>query len=211
MSTGNLWTALRLAATAALAAGAILLITAQAAAQGPTAAVGDGSAALGERVTVELAANGIAAPGLAAWSIDISYDPSVLEVLSCNPVADTGNQVCNPDFTDDSMRLAGASANGLEGDSTLAELTFKCIAAGTSDIEIGLVTFADATLGAPAPIDAEVDNGEITCAAGAAGLPDSGQGAGRESGASLFWLVATLSLAGLALLGFGFRTGRQRA
>ncbi|MBI4570482.1 MAG: hypothetical protein HY723_00910 [Chloroflexi bacterium] len=200
--------ALRLAATAALAAGAMILITAQAAAQGPTAAVGDAAAAPGETVTVELGASDIVAPGLAAWSIDISYDPSVVEVLSCDPVADTGSQVCNPDFTDDSMRLAGASANGLEGDSALAELTFKCIAAGTSAIEVDLVTFADATLGAPAPIDAEVDNGEITCA-GAAGLPDSGQGADRESGASLFWLVATLSIAGLALLGFGFRTRRR--
>src|SRR3990172_968472 len=194
MSTGNLWMALRLAATAALAAGAMLVITAQAAAQGPSAAVGDASAAPGETVTVELGASDIATPGLAAWSIDISYDPAVVEILSCNPVADTGSQVCNPDFTDDSMRLAGASANGLEGDSTLAELTVKCIAAGTSDIEIGLVTFADATLGAPAPIDAEVDNGEITCAAEAAGLPDAGQGAGRESGTDAFWLIATLSL-----------------
>jgi hypothetical protein len=214
MSTGNLWTALRLAATAALAAGAMIFITAQAAAQGPTAAIGDASAAPGERVTVELGASDIAAPGLAAWSIDISYDPSVVEVLSCDPVADTGSQVCNPDFTDDSMRLAGASGTGLEGDSTLAELTFTCIAEGTSDIEIDLVTFADATLGAPAPIDAEVDNGEITCAAVPVPvpvLPQAGQGPGEADGTGLFWLLATLSVAGLALLGFGFQTRRQRA
>lgn len=211
MSTGNLWTALRLAATAALAVGAMIFITANAAAAGPTAAAGNGSAMVGERVTVELGASAIAAPGLAAWSIDISYDPSVIEVLSCNPVANTGSQVCNPHFASDNMRLAGASATGLEGDSTLAQLTFKCIVEGTSPITIGLVTFADATLGAPAPIDAAVDNGAITCGAGASGLPDSGQGAGQESGTDLFWLVATLSVAGLAFLGFGFRTRSQRA
>jgi hypothetical protein len=200
MSGKQLWLGIRAAAIVAIAAGAAVLIAGQALAQGPSVSATDGSGGIGDRVDVELSASEIEAPGLAAWSIDISYDPDILEAVSCTPSANTGTQVCNEAFSDSSMRLAGASATGLTGDPELATARFECIAAGTSPIEIGLVTFADGTLGDPQPIDASVNNGEIRCA-GAAGLPDSGQGAGSDGGnAGLFWVIAALAVAGMAFL-----------
>lgn len=211
MSGQHLWLGIRAAAIAVVAAGAAVLIAGQAIAQGPSVSVSDGAGGLGDRVTVELTAAEIEAPGLAAWSIDISYDPDILAAVACTPSASTGTQVCNEAFSDSSMRLAGASAAGLTGDPELASARFECIAAGTSAIEVDLVTFADGTLGDPQPIDASVNNGEIRCA-GAAGLPDSGQGAGSDSSnAGLFWVIAALSVAGLAFVFAGQGVRRMRA
>jgi hypothetical protein len=190
-----------------LAIGAVLFFASLAAAQGPAVSASDASGAVGDEVTVDLSALDIEAPGLGAWSIDVTWDSAVVSLTACGTVADVGNQVCNPEFDDETARAAGATATGLEGDSDLLELTFECLDEGTSVIGIRLVTFADATVGGPEPIAAEVDNGSVTCAAEAGGLPDTGTGAGG-GGPSLVWLVAVLAAAGAVTLTVGYRTRR---
>jgi hypothetical protein len=99
-------------------------------------------------------------PGLGAWTIDITFDPALVTLADCVPQQ---GGVCNPDFDSDTVRITGASANGLDGDAVLGSLTFLCDVEGTSDLSISISTLADATVGDPQPIDAAVSPGEIAC------------------------------------------------
>ena len=66
---------LGLLATAAVLALVGGLMVAQVSAQEPSLSVGDGEAAPGDDVTVQVIAN--VPDGLGAWTLDISYDPDV--------------------------------------------------------------------------------------------------------------------------------------
>jgi hypothetical protein len=200
---------LGLIVVAAMAGAGLLASTAFA--QDPTVRIGSGSGDAGDRVTVTLEALDIGDPGLGAWSIDVSYDPDVVTARSCGP---EHGAVCNPEFADDTVRLAGATAEGFEGDTVLGTLTFECgDDGGSSPLEISLADFADATVGGPMPIDASVENGSITCA-GAAGegivIVDAGSG-GMQYGGGFAWLIGLLSAVGLAVVAFGaVRVRRSR-
>ncbi len=143
-----------------LAAG--LLSLSQAAAQEETIAIGNATIAVGSNGSVELAAANIGEPGLAAWSIDVFYDPDVVEIADCLP---ENGSVCNPDYASNTIRVTGAYAAGMEGNTRLASLTFTCLAQGTSSLTIGSLDFADGTPGDPQPIDAVLMNGNILCQA----------------------------------------------
>lgn len=203
------------------------LLVAQVSAQDETISIGSATAAPGEQVSVDLEALNMGAPGLGAWTIDTTYDPDVVSAEDC-----TGgevNSVCNTDYADDTVRVTGASAMGEEGDSVLSTITFECgDAEGTSDLVLTLNVVADATVGAPADIDAAAVDGSITCEVPpeptatteappeatattvVVAPPPTGTG-GSDGGSALGWLIAVLAGAGVAgIAGFGALRLRAR-
>ena len=174
--------------------------------------ISDGSAEPGGTGTVELRSDVGSAPGLGAWTVDITYDPTVVSVTDCE--AEEGG-VCNPAFTADSIRITGASANGVDGDALLGTITFECAdEEATTDLTLALDVFADATVGDPQPIDpATVVDGSFACevpptagptTAATATLPADdvasvGTGTGSDS-AGMSWVIVALAGAGLFAL-----------
>ena len=128
--------------------------------------VGSASIAPGAEGSVAVQALDIADPGLGAWSIDITYDAAVVTAVDCDASA---GGVCNPAYDSDTVRVVGANASGLEGDSELASISFRCDVEGTSALDIAIVNFADATPGDLQPIAADTIDGTVTCSASAAG------------------------------------------
>jgi hypothetical protein len=126
--------------------------------------------------------------------------------------------VCNDEFADGVVRITGASAGGIEGEETLGSVTFACEDEGSSDVEIATEVFADATIGDPQPIDAELHDGHVECAEETAepvatstplpGPPTTGQGGSTSTDYS--WLIAGLSLVGVvALAGYSLLRVRR--
>ena len=139
------------------------LIAASAAAEGTTEAtlhVDSATIAIDGDANVELEALGVGAPGLGAWSVDIVFDDTVVAAIGCDP--DNGS-VCNPAFSVNSARVTGASANGMEGDTLLATLRFRCVDLGSSPLTLIINVMADATIGDPQPLKTVIENGNITC------------------------------------------------
>ena len=210
----------------AVAIGAGLLGAPQVSAQDPTASVDSITVGPGEQGTVDVRALDIDPPGLGAWEIGVTYDSSLVTALSCAPA---NGSVCNADFASNEVRITGASAGGLEGDTTLATITFRCDGEGSSTLAATVLVFADATLGEPQAIGPAVQNGQITCSDVSppgpqptqddepsptntpvvAGLPPSGSG-GSGGGSVLGWLIAASAIAGLAAI-TGLAALRQRA
>jgi hypothetical protein len=168
--------------------------------------------------TVNLTSN-VGAPGLGAWTVDISYDTSVVSVSDCAPAQ---GGVCNPAFGDGVIRITGASATGLTGEKDLGTITFECADAdGSTDLTMSLDVFADATIGNPTDISPATRNdGSFACevqptdapdatATEAPDLPSTGTGVGDSS--STNWVIVAIvgiglaSLASLTAVRFGAR------
>ncbi len=139
-----------------------LLSLSHAAAQQDYIVIGSATIDVGSSSSIELSAANIGEPGLAAWTVDVFYDPDVVVVMGCQPES---FGVCNPNLAANTVRVTGASATGLEGDTLLASLTFKCLTQGTSALTVDSREFADGTLGRPQAIDVAVVNGSISCEA----------------------------------------------
>jgi hypothetical protein len=131
-----------------------------ASAQGPAVSVGALNARVGVLSKVEVSALAIGAPGLAAWTIDVHYDPSLVTIAACGA---SQNGICNPHYNDTTVRLTGTNIYGLQGDTTLASIGLACKAAGTGHLDVTINVLADATIGGPRPIDAALQNGAVTC------------------------------------------------
>lgn len=203
------------AAVAALAIVAGLAFAAQVSAQDETISISDGTAAPGESGDVTLEALGFGDPGLGAWTVDIAYDTSVISVADCAP--EEGG-VCNPEFGDGVIRITGASATGLDGDTVLGTITFDCADdEAESDLTLTLQVVADATIGDPQDVDAAISEGTFSCAVAVAeptatvgGIVNVGTGTGSDSG-NLGWIIGALAAAGLAaMLGAGAVRIRRR-
>ena len=197
---------------------AVLVLAGSAFAQDGGVSVSDGSADADGSGTVSIDASGVGGPGLGAWTIDISYDTSLLTASDCT--AEQGG-VCNENFTSDSVRVTGASAGGLSGDKLLGTITFDCDGEGESDLTIALSVFADATIGDPQDLDPSVSNSTFTCG-GADDDPDPTAttdvtdlgdiGTGFSSSSSSFsWLIALFAVIGVAVLATGYGVARSRA
>jgi hypothetical protein len=144
-----------------------------------TLTIEDGSAAVREQAGVILSALGVGDPGIGAWTVDVTFDPTIVSAASCDgnegpgstpeAGADTptptgpGLAFCNPKYENSIVRSTGAVVEGASGDVALATITFQCEAAGTSDLTINVSTFADATVGDPTDINHTEENGSITC------------------------------------------------
>ena len=178
-------------AAVALALLAGLVLAMQVSAQAEGASIDSATALVGEEDTVDVDAVNIGAPGLGAWTIDISYDASVITAVACSPAQ---GGVCNADFGDDMVRITGATATGLEGDTNLGSITFECgDEAGSSDLTLSLFTFADATIGGPQDIDASTIDGTFACEQEVTAGPAAGSGGVFDPGSSLTWLIAALA------------------
>jgi hypothetical protein len=195
--------------------GAFLLVS-QASAVSGTLTVSSPNIAPGGTGTAELTAN-VPSPGLGAWTVDITYDPAKVTVSSCAPAQ---GGVCNPHYSATSVRITGASANGLIGSTSLGTITFSAAAScsGTTPLTATTNVFADATIGAPATIDVTITSGSVNCAPAtvaptattAPSLVVTGAGPGSSDSSN--WLIVGLVGAGLAALaGYGALRLRGKA
>ena len=193
---------------AVVAAGiAALILAGTAFAQDGGVSISDGSAADGDSGDVTLSVSDVGDPGLGAWTIDISYDSDLLTATDCG--AEQGG-VCNENFSDDSVRITGASAGGLDGDIDLGSITFECDGEGDSDLTLTLSVFADATIGDPQDLSPSVSNGTFTCGGEVAGdLPPTGTGFTSGS-SSLSWFIALFAAIGALGLAASYGAVRLR-
>lgn len=211
-----------------LVLGVGLLAASHVSAQSESVSISRVTNAPGADGTVDLSALGIGSAGLGAWEIGIVYDPALVTPTSCSPQQ---GGVCNLSFTSDQVRVVGASASGLTGDTTLANITFQCGSSeGTSPLTLVVSVLADATPGGPQPISADIANGSVTCtdvagpqptastddeeptptAAPVVSLPGTGSG-GAGGGSAIAWLTAILASTGLiAIVSLGALRLRAR-
>lgn len=172
--------------------------------------------AVGEEMSVDIEARDMRATGLGAWTLDIMYDPDLLNATFC--ATGVGFSVCNPDFADGTVRLNGASTEAFpeEGALSLATILFKCLAPGEAQLTVVPRILVDQTLAEPQPIGATVQSGSFTCELAAAATPTSiaptsiaatptafpHTGAGGQPGSDdlLHALVALMSGAGIAAM-----------
>lgn len=135
--------------------------------------VGSGSVAPGGTVDIPLDALALPAPGLAAVTVDVVYDPSVVTVTDCTPDPDAlfDTSLCRIDFAPNTIRFTAISATGLSGDLALADITFEGFPGSAGDsslLEVTVETFADPS-GNPIPAMGEDgllsigDVGDVTC------------------------------------------------
>jgi hypothetical protein len=193
-------------AAALLLVGGVLIATQVSAISGELS-IGSASIEPGGSGTVDLTANVTAAPGLGAWTVDITYDPDVVTPTDCE--AEEGG-VCNPAFADNVIRVTGAVASGIDEEVVLATITFECGEdEGSSDLSLSAEVFADATIGDPQDIDGTLNDGSIDCETQVAGTPlptITIVGGNPPSGGdgSLGWLIVGMTLIGLAgVAGYG--------
>ena len=85
--------------------------------------VSSGSAEVGDETTVTLGVAKTVDPPNGAWTIDITYDNTIVSAVSCEALS---GSVCSPAFTDDAFRSTGAKAAGIEAPMDFAHLTFRC-------------------------------------------------------------------------------------
>lgn len=160
---------------------------------------------VGREGTVSVRASDIAAPGLGVWTVDISYDTSVVDFVAC--VGDNGT-ICGPQFGPQTLRVTGASAAGLTGEATLAVVTFACVQEGVSELSISVDVWGQPSIDfGESP---EIENGAVRCVepstpeatatAAPLSLPPTGTGASR-GGSAIVWSIAVLAAAGAALVG----------
>ena len=123
----------------------------------------------GGNATVPLEALDVPSPGLGAFVIDISYDPSVVEPVDCNanPEGDLDMGFCGlsferDDVNPDTIRLGGfRTSAGATGDLSLADITFQGVGSSGSQspLVVTIVEFADTS---QQPIPATTEDGTIT-------------------------------------------------
>ena len=130
-------------------------------AQNPTLEAGAITIGPGGQGFVNVETLDIDSPGVGAWTIDILYDPSVVTPVFCGAHS---SGLCNPEYTPNTIRVIGANSGGLEGDTTLAQITFACkqLGAATS-LTIFSASIVDNTAGDPQPIDVAIVHGNVTC------------------------------------------------
>ena len=114
---------------------------------------------VGDRGSVDLRVIDIEGT-LDAWTVDIQYDPEIVAAVACDPAEDG---VCELERSSDTIRVTGASAGGLTSDTTLATITFECIAVGGSSLQLTLLILSIPEV----IIEGEIIDGAIDCAAGA--------------------------------------------
>jgi hypothetical protein len=151
---------MRVAVLATFAIIAGLLAASQVSAQGSQVSIPRRTINVGSTTTLDLTAEDIGGLGLAAWIVDVSYDAGVLDAIACD-AHDAG--LCNPDFSSNTVRVNGATSDGIEGDVVLARITFRCTDEGTSVLAVFVKEFADATVGDPQPMSTKVTHGSIGC------------------------------------------------
>jgi hypothetical protein len=135
--------------------------------------VGSGSVPPGGSIVIPVEALDVSADGLGAATIEIRYDPTVLDATGCtaDPSGVFDSALCNPDFASDTVRLTVVSTLGVSDDSLLAEITFQAVGStgDCSTLDAVVLTFANPS-GNPIPVidqDGElcilVADGDVNC------------------------------------------------
>jgi hypothetical protein len=88
---------------------------------------------------------------LGAWTLDLSYDPRVVRVDACTA---SGGSVCNAAYGAGTVRLTGASAQGLTGRTLLGTVTVSAVGKGADRLSLHAVT-AVSPAGAKVPIQVD--------------------------------------------------------
>ena len=105
---------------------------------------------------------------LGAATIDISYDPAVVDAVSCSadPSGAFDSKVCNANFDNDgvnpdTVRFSLISTGGVGGSLSLANITFQAVGSGgaATTLSINPVTFTDIN-GTPIPVSS--GNGSVS-------------------------------------------------
>ena len=120
--------------------------------------ISSGSAEVGDETTVTLGVAELAGPPVGGWTIDISYDRTVVTATECVALE---NSVCSPLFDEDTIRSTGASATGLFAPVDFARITFLCDEPGESRLTLRLSVWGDAT--GIGQLKVELQEGTITC------------------------------------------------
>jgi hypothetical protein len=170
---------------------------------------------VGEEQGVSIEVGGLGERGLGAWTLDLTYDPELLEPTSCNV---GGLMVCNLDYAENTIRIAGASIETFppEGNFSIASgIFFDCLEPGDAELKLIPRIFVDQTLGDPQPIDVPEQRASFVCAEAAepepTGLPFVGAGTGSPDADELLrWLVAGFAGTGVAAM-IAFALLRTRA
>ncbi len=179
-----------------------------------TLSVQAGTGVVGGIATVNIVASHMLEPGLGAWTVDMTFDPSRLSPTSVNQRGCTGyfGTVCSMHYSATQARFTGASASGLLGDITLGTAFFRCLGPGTTAVSLTTNVFADANPNSPQNIDVDINNGTVTCLEPAttvppvatptppSSLPPSGGGNGRQP-ITPWWPVALLAAGGAMAFG----------
>ena len=126
--------------------------------------IGSLEQAVGDRGSVDLRVIDIEGT-LGAWTVDIQYDPEIVAAVACDPAEDDS---CDLAHSSDTVRVTGASAGGLTADTTLASITFECVAVGGSSLELILQILTIPEI----IVEGETIDGAIDCAAAGAPLGD---------------------------------------
>ncbi len=125
---------------------------------GPDAAVSidSGQVAPAGSITVDVDASGLPA-SIGGATIEVHYDPSVLDATGCSEDPDGGFDagLCNATFDNDDtdpdvVRFNVASASGVSGTPRLAEITFSAVGSSgvSTPLDVVIVAFTD-TGGSP--------------------------------------------------------------
>jgi hypothetical protein len=136
----------------------------------PYAWTGFGMVEPTQTVTIPVGANYLNFPGLGAGTIDLHYDPAVLEPVSCqaNPNSDFDGASCTVDYEQDGInpdivRFELSSAAGLTGDRLLAKIAFRAKGASGSHSPLLVLLQAFSTPGGQ-PISAPAYPGRVCIA-----------------------------------------------
>ncbi len=171
--------------------------------------------------TFSLSVQNIPEPGLASWTIDVSWDADIIEVLDCQAYK---GSVCVTSFDADTSRVTGAAETSGLTHATFATFAFRCLRLGTSEVSIDIVVLTDSTVGDD-DIDAAIENETLICASVSPTatttvapqptatappiLPPTGTDARGNSTAS--WPIAALAAFGLTTVVVGASALRRRA
>jgi hypothetical protein len=120
-------------------------------------------------LTVPLEILGAPAPGVSAATVDIAYDPAVLDPTAWQAGTGWDMVQCNLDYGPSTVRCTTLSTAGRSGDSQMASVTFHLIGGPgqCSALDVTVPTFADAN-GSPIPV---TDDDGTACIEGGPGTP----------------------------------------
>ncbi|MBI4491310.1 MAG: IPT/TIG domain-containing protein [Chloroflexi bacterium] len=90
-------------------------------------------------VTVALQASLPSGRNLGAWTVDVTYDPAVVQAIACTTPTSGGLFACNEAYAANTARVVGVASPGLAGTQTLASLTFRAVGGSGSSSTLTLV------------------------------------------------------------------------
>lgn len=114
---------------------------------GAAVRVGTYTVLAGATVVVPVEAVDVPAPGLAAGSFELRYDPAVIDAIGCaaNPSGHFDSGVCNLNYDNDgvfpdAVRFNATSYSGRPATSALANITFRAVGVGTTNLDVVIIT-----------------------------------------------------------------------